>query len=132
MQQSGFVFPKKDRLCSHIDIEELFTSGKSFVNYPFRIIYIEKKLEEGQDAQVLFSVSKKKFKRAVHRNLLKRRIREAYRLNRMAFRKFLAEQNKQIIFGMVYISAEQLPYSVIEKGMKKALVKLMADMQKVE
>lgn len=132
MEHPDFSFPKNDRLCSHNDIEELFTTGKSFICYPYRVVFMEKKLEDEQEAKVLISVSKRKFKRAVHRNLLKRRIKEAYRLNRSDFKRFLFENNKQIIFGLVYISSDKLPYSGIEKGMKKTLSKLLRELNEAE
>jgi len=128
METPDYSFPKADRLCSHIIIEKLFTQGKSFVSYPFRVVYLKTELPDETGAQVLFSVSKKKFKRAVHRNLLKRRMREAYRLNRNTFKTFLINSNQQIVFACVYISGEQLSYSTIEKGMKKSLIKLQSEL----
>jgi ribonuclease P protein component len=132
MNQKSNSFPKTERLCSHTLIEELFTKGSSFVCYPFRIVYIVSPLTEDVSSQVLFSVSKKRFKRAVHRNLLKRRSREAYRLNRGELMSYLSENNQQIAFAAVYISSEQLSYTVIEKGMKKALKKLQEKLTGIE
>ncbi len=128
MANSNYSFPKSDRLCSHILIEKLFTQGKSFVSYPFRVVYLPTELPSETEAQVLFSVSKKKFKRAVHRNLLKRRCREAYRLNRNDFKEFLNNSNQQIAFACVYISGDKLRYSTIEKGIKKSLLKLQKEL----
>ncbi|WP_066632043.1 ribonuclease P protein component [Labilibacter marinus] len=124
MPQESFKFPKKEKLCSHIVIEELFSKGESFVCFPFRVIYLPTELPEDVPAQVLFSVSKRRFKRAVHRNLLKRRSREAYRLTRGAFIEYLEKSDQQIAFAMVYISGDQLPYAKICKGMKKGMKKL--------
>lgn len=124
MPQPSFQFPKKDKLCSHSVIEELFAQGTSFVCFPFRIIYLPMTLPEDVSAQVMFSVSKRRFKRAVHRNLLKRRCREAYRLNRSCFIHYLEESEQQIAFAMVYISGEKLSYAVIRKGMIKGLEKI--------
>jgi ribonuclease P protein component len=124
MTPTNFSFPKSERLCSHTLIEELFTKGSSFVCYPYRVVYLVTPLTGGVSLQVLFSVSKKRFKRAVHRNLLKRRSREAYRLNRGELMDYLSENNQQIAFALVYVSSEQLSYTVLERGMKKALKKL--------
>ncbi len=128
MATTDYSFPKSDRLCSHIIIEKLFNQGSSFVSYPFRVVYLKTELPSDTESQVLFSVSKKKFKRAVHRNLLKRRCREAYRLNRNPFKTFLKDTNQQIAFACVYISGEQLKYSTIEKGIKKTLIKLQSEL----
>ncbi len=124
MQQESFKFPKKDKLCNHYVIEKLFSQGSSFVSFPFRVIYLKTELPEDVSAQVMFSVSKKKFKRAVKRNLIKRRSREAYRLIRNNFLTCLEESDQQIAFAMVYISGDLLPYANFRKGMKKALSKL--------
>lgn len=76
----GFSFPKSERLYKKKDIQELFDKGSSFYLYPFRVIV--QKQPEPNTNQVLFSVSKRNFKRAVDRNKIKRRMREAYRLNK--------------------------------------------------
>ena len=130
MAHSDYSFPKSDRLCSHTLINQLFAEGKSFVCYPFRVVYKNSNLPDQIHSQVLFSVSKKRFKRAVMRNLLKRRCREAYRLNREEFATFLTQNNQQITFALVYIAREELGYSVIEKGIKKTLTKLQLSLNK--
>ena len=77
-----FSLPKSERLYKKKDIQELFDKGSSFYLYPFRI-FVQKQSEQNIH-QVLFSVSKKNFKKAVDRNRIKRRMREAYRLNKGA------------------------------------------------
>lgn len=124
MPHQLFTFPKNERLCSHAVIEQLFAKGASFICYPFRVIYLPAQLPQDVPAQVMFSISKKRFKRAAHRNLLKRRCKEAYRLNRKQFMETQRKNDQQIAFAMVYISSEQLPYSKICKGMIKSLSKL--------
>ncbi len=74
-----FTFKKSERLSSKKDIQELFNNGSSFYLYPFKVITLP--ADTSKLHQVLFSVPKRLFKRAVDRNLLKRRMREAYRLN---------------------------------------------------
>jgi ribonuclease P protein component len=79
MKQS---FSKEERLCSHRLISTLFAKGQTFHLKPFRITWIRLTLETSQPAQVLMSVPKYNFHKAVDRNLIRRRMREAYRLNK--------------------------------------------------
>jgi ribonuclease P protein component len=78
---SGYRFPKTERLRHQKEIQELFARGSSFYLYPFRITL--RNAPAGMDShQVLITVAKRHFKRAVDRNLIKRRVRECYRLNK--------------------------------------------------
>ena len=77
------TFSKSERLCSKIAIEKLVEEGKSFHLSPFKISWLSN-TEESVPVQILISVPKRTFKRAVYRNLLKRRIREAYRKNKQS------------------------------------------------
>ncbi len=71
--------------------------------------------------QVLISVSKKQYKKAADRNLLKRRIREAYRVN-----KHILDINpdKNIFFAYIYVGRELMPFKKIESKLKQALIRL--------
>lgn len=73
---------KQERLSSKNDIQELFEKGSSFCIYPIRVRYIAKAEKKFSGNSVMMSVPKRHYKRAVDRNLLKRRIRESYRLNK--------------------------------------------------
>jgi ribonuclease P protein component len=78
------------------------------------------------------SVPKKAFKRAVDRNILRRRIREAYRLNKIELYKFLKDNklhgHKRFAFMVLYTAKEELPYSEIEKGIKKMIRKFKEEL----
>ena len=85
------TFEKSERLCSRKAIEALFETGYIFHNSLFKVVW---KKDEGslpEPAQVAFSVSKRGFKLAVTRNLIKRRLREAYRKNKSPFYEHLAD-----------------------------------------
>ncbi|MHA7102908.1 ribonuclease P protein component [Roseivirga pacifica] len=111
------TFPKTERLYKKKLIQELFDKGSSFYLYPFKVIYFDTK-EENVPNQVLFSVSKRKFKTAVARNRIKRQLREGYRLN-----KRLAGTSGYLM-AFIYTADKQQESRMIHKKMVKALQKL--------
>jgi ribonuclease P protein component len=122
----GFTFNKQERLCSQKIIGDLFTSGNSFLSYPLKVVFLKNDSFQANPVQAAFSVSKRNFKRAVKRNLLKRRMRESYRLHKPKFYQDLAEKNIQISLMFVYVGKEILEYEVIEKATISALKKILA------
>lgn len=120
-----YTFKKEERLCNKKLIDELYHSGSSFLCYPFKASWLFVADPQPVCAQVLFSVSKKRFKKAVDRNLIKRRIREAYRLNKQQqLYDVLTGIDKSIVFSVGYIGKEILAYGTIEKKMQKLLTQL--------
>lgn len=121
------TFKKEERLCSKKVIDRLFTDGSSFLSYPLKIVYLKTKLLTDFPVQAAFSVGKKKYKRAVQRNLIKRRMRESYRTN-----KFILYKNDygQLAVFFIYVGKQIEDYQRIEVGMKKALIRLQAEMEK--
>ena len=77
-----YSFPKKEKLTSKIIIDRLFKEGESRFKYPFRILFLSDDVYAKLFPQLVISVSKRNFKRAVDRNRIKRLIREAYRLQK--------------------------------------------------
>lgn len=122
----GFTLKKEERLCSQKIIGEMFTSGESFLSYPIKVVFQKTELPGSFAVQAAFTVSKRNFKRAVKRNLLKRRMREAYRLNKPDFYLEIAEKELQIAIMFVYIGKDIIEYPVIEKAMISALKKTLA------
>ncbi|MDH5366596.1 MAG: ribonuclease P protein component [Cyclobacteriaceae bacterium] len=113
------TFKKSERLCSKKLIKELFDKGSSFYIYPFKVFYNpNKRLDELH--QVLFSVPKRNFKKAVDRNLIKRRMREAYRLNKQTI-----NNSKPKLIAYIYTPKEILDYHQIEKKLKISLERLL-------
>ena len=106
---------RKERLKSVSEIENLFKKGSSVYAYPFRLFFIES--STNVSSQFLVSVPKRNFKRAVDRNLLKRRTRESYRLQ-----KVILERNWKL--GFVYTSKKIERYATIEKGIQTLLKKI--------
>lgn len=121
-----YTFIKEERLCNKKLLEKLFRDGSSFLLYPFRIVWLSQSRETANvPAQVVIGVPKRRFKRAVDRNLLKRRIREVYRLNKSEYLySFLQEPPAELLLGIHYIGKEIEEYAFIEKKLKLALQQL--------
>jgi ribonuclease P protein component len=117
-----YTFVKEERLCNKKLIDELFHNGSSFLCYPFKISWMAVNEPQPFPGQVLFAVPKKRYKHAIDRNLLKRRMREAYRLNKQQYLySVLNEADKKIVFSIAYIGKEINTYDLIEKKMLKLL-----------
>ena len=106
------ALPKSERLCGLKAVGELFQTGKSASAGCLRCKYLLR--EDGEASRIVVSVPKRSFKRAVKRNLLKRRIRESYRRQ-----KALLGPGVDILF--IYTAAEVLPYEVIYADMASLL-----------
>jgi ribonuclease P protein component len=123
------TFKRNERLHGKKNIQHLFSQGKSYFIHPIKIYYTEREHNNDVPLRVLIAVSKKTIRKAVRRNLLKRRMREAYRRNKADFYKFLTLKQKQYDLGLVYIGKDLEPYRVIEKKIIQALERLIADYQ---
>ena len=103
---------KSERLNSKIVIEKMFAGGssRSYSVFPLRVVYMTVDSLEAS-ASILVSVPKKRFKRAVKRNRVKRQIREAYRKNKGELKQLLTEKEQKLAIAFIYLS-DQLTSSV--------------------
>lgn len=113
-------FTKRERLKSKGLIKELFEKGRSVNCFPIRLLYLSN--EKIDFPQVLITVSKKKFKRAVDRNRIRRQIREAYRINKhlMLNSKF----KTPYAIAIIYVSDKKIPFQELERKLILALQRL--------
>ncbi len=99
------TFPKSEKLCNFHRIQLLFREGSIIKKYPLKLLYLPI-INENFSTQVLISVPKRKFKRAVHRNRIKRLIRESYRNQ-----KHLLLIQKPLSLAFVYMGEELISYT---------------------
>ena len=115
---------KSERLDKKKVIEKMFAGGsRSFSVFPLRVVYLPVEELEAP-VSILVSVSKRRFKRAVKRNRVKRQIREAYRLNKQPLLQTLKEHNLHIAIAFIYLSDELTDSSLITERMKTALSRI--------
>jgi len=119
------TFKKEERLCSKKIIDKLFSEGESFLAFPLKIVFQKTSLHTKYPVQAAFSVGKRNFKLAVHRNLIKRKIREAYRLNKFELYSKLDDQQVAIFF--IFIGKSIPEYEQVETAMKKGISKLLKE-----
>ena len=115
---------KNERLCSRKQIEQLLTCGESFFVYPFKVVFnyeLQITNYSRQNVSLLIAVPKRRIKKAVARNLIKRRTREAFRLNKQPL---YADNDSALRFMLHYVAEEPLPYTAIENAMKTIIAQL--------
>jgi len=113
---------KEERLCGDRVIANLFDSGYTFFESPYKVFWA--KIPEINSFPCRFAVSspKRRIKSAVKRNLVKRRTREVYRTNKHILYEVVT--NFQVHLMVVYATGKLLPNSDLEKSMKKILQRI--------
>jgi len=123
-----FEFPKNQKLCNDKSIEILFENGKSLSEKPFRIIYNIDNNNEDVFLKALIVVPKKRVRLASDRNVIKRRVKEAYRLQKSELEKYLKSNNHQLNLAIIYQKHEILDYKLIEVKIKLLLSRLKEEL----
>jgi ribonuclease P protein component len=111
-----FRFSKEERIYRKNDMQFLLKEGKSFLVHPFKVVYCLRSCETATSYPLksAISIPKRKFKKAVDRNLLKRRSKEALRLHRNPLKQCLQEEKKELLVLLVFISNNKYSYSLIK------------------
>ncbi len=128
-------FPKAERLCSKKIIDRLFSpAGHSLAAFPLRAVWMELETEEvamqSAQVQILVSVSKRKLRHAVDRNLAKRLVREAYRLNKHLLLSRLTD--KQLAIAFLWLPGDTQNFKVVQAKMQNLLLRIADNVHHVQ
>ena len=123
-ESASLTFSKRERIVSRKLIERLFSQGSSHSTsaYPLRIVYMETEREE-VPVQMMVSVSKRHFKRAVKRNRVKRQIREAYRHHKQLLIEKVPE-DKSLAVAFIWLSDDLFDSRQVERSVRRLLEKV--------
>ncbi|MEO1713353.1 MAG: ribonuclease P protein component [Bacteroidota bacterium] len=123
---SDFRLTKAERLKSRKVLQILFKEGKSLGIPPIRMVWWEREVEDAESpVQIAVTVPKRAFGKAVLRNRLKRRMREAYRLQKSRLLDHYQPTDRQLAILFIYTGRQEIPYQNIERSMKNLLKRLV-------
>jgi ribonuclease P protein component len=125
------TFSKDERISSHRIISRLFADGSVFHLKPFRINWLPISLDAPTPAQVLMSVPKYNFRKAVERNLIRRRMKEAYRKNKYIIYDSLTLHGHQMALCITFTAKEIMPFDLIQGKIILILQRLKEENEKV-
>jgi len=120
------TFDKSERLCSRKIISDLFENGAVFYTSLFKVVWGAGPGTLPYPAQVTFSVSKRGFRLAITRNLIKRRMRENYRKKKSELYAHLISENLQIVFVIILRGNTVPDYLTVKKSMTEVINKLIS------
>ncbi|MEI7662684.1 MAG: ribonuclease P protein component [Bacteroidota bacterium] len=125
------TFSKDERLRSHLLISKLFAEGSTFYLKPFRVTWMRQATDNSSPVQVMMSVPKYNFRRAVQRNLIRRRMKEAYRLNKHLCYQPLEAGGQQLVVCITYTAKEIVPFDQLQLKIILLLQRLTEENEKI-
>jgi ribonuclease P protein component len=125
MMPGTFSYNKFEKLKSRKQIELLFAKGKSIASFPVKVFYLPVEHTPVHPVQVGVGVSARNFKKAVDRNTIKRRMREAYRLHKLPLHEHLVAQQKSVVVFILWIDKQMPTTAALQDLMPTVIEKLI-------
>lgn len=121
-----YTLRRAERLTSKKEIALLFNAGQHFFMAPFYILYLSNHRTAGSHLQAAFTVSKRKFPLAAHRNRIRRRMREAYRQNNTELKLLLQDKHTYLSVVFSFTGTSHITFDEMEEKIKPVLKRLYA------
>jgi ribonuclease P protein component len=125
----SFSFPRNQRLKSKKISDLVFATGQKTKATPLIARFLDTLLPEPVSTQVMVTVSKKKFKRAVDRNRIKRLMREAWRLEKPPLENRLAANEKQRAIVFIFVGNELPTLEQVQSAIASLVSQMLPDKQ---
>ena len=124
---SKYAFGKSHRLKSKQQMDQLFVEGNSFIEFPFKVVWrwVE---DTDSSVKIALSVPKKKLAKAVHRNQMKRLIRESYRQKNQGLKLKVSEKVKQLQIMFIFLDTQLWHFKEIDNKISVTLERLQKEL----
>ncbi len=122
-----YTFKSVERIKSRKAIEELILRGVGYYTYPLRVVFLFRAKSRNEPLRVAMSVSRRKFKHAVDRNKIKRRLKEAWRLNKELLRESLNKLNLEADVLLIYTSNTEESFELVNEKIMLVLNRLITE-----
>lgn len=119
-----YTFKKSERLCNRSSTEKLYLQGNSYTEDPLRVVYL--KLNSGRSVllKIQIIVPKRHISKAVHRNLIKRYIRESLRNSKQLLIDHLKLKGICLDMSIIYQSSEVKTFLIIDEKINSLIIRL--------
>jgi ribonuclease P protein component len=127
MPELRFTLCKGERLCNKKIISQLFEKEGTLkvAEYPFLLVWKISEITAPYPAQVVFIISRKKVKKAVQRNHIRRQMRELYRINKHKFYQLLEEKKQKFAIMICYSGPEKMEFAVLSSKFNNLIEKFV-------
>lgn len=119
-----FSYNKQEKLKSKKQLDNVFKHGKSFTVFPVKVFFVFAD-EQDNIIKTGVGVSSRFFKRAVHRNRIKRLLREAYRTEKLPLHTLLNKTDKKLNVFLLFIDKAVPEYSLLKEKMQLCIQRLV-------